>query len=89
MSAESTATSPTNAYAEGRRLFLANDLSGAIRNFERAARQSPNSARVQKDLGRAYMRSGQVAQGRRAYRRYLELAPNAPDRPIVERLIGR
>jgi len=79
----------TSPYDEGRRLFLANDLSGAIRNFEAAARQSPGSARVHKQLGRAYMRSGQLAAGQRAYRRYLELAPNAADRPIIERLIGQ
>jgi hypothetical protein len=34
------------------------------------------------------MRSGDVARGRAAYGRYLELAPNAADRAIIERLIA-
>ncbi len=76
-----------SSYDEGRRLFLANDLHGAIRQFEQAARENPGSARIQKQLGRAYMRAGQVPQGAQAYRRYLQLAPNAPDRPIIEQLL--
>jgi Flp pilus assembly protein TadD len=75
------------AYAEARRLFLANDLSGAISHFEEAARRIPGRARIQKELGRAYMRTGDVSHGVRAYRRYLELAPNASDRAIVEQII--
>jgi serine/threonine-protein kinase len=75
------------AYEEGRRLFLANDIPGAIRAFELAARHTPESPDVQKQLGRAYMRAGNVDRAAAAYRRYLELAPNAPDRAIIERLI--
>ncbi|NOY90404.1 MAG: protein kinase [Deltaproteobacteria bacterium] len=75
------------AYAEARRLFLSNDLPGAIANFERAARLMPGRARVQKELGRAYMRTGDVSHGVAAYRRYLELAPNAADRAIVQQII--
>jgi len=75
------------AFGEARRLFLANNLPGAIARFETAARLMPNSARVQKELGRAYMRTGEVARGVRAYRRYLALSPNAADRAIVEQII--
>ena len=75
------------AYAEARRRFLANDLQGAIAQFEQAARLMPDRARVQKELGRAYMRTGDVAHGVRAYRRYLQLAPTATDHEIVEQII--
>jgi len=47
----------------------------------------PRNAQVQKQLGRAYMRAGNVERGGAAYRRYLELAPSAPDRAIIERLL--
>ncbi|MEM9193383.1 MAG: protein kinase [Myxococcota bacterium] len=87
------ATEPTEApeetaYDQGRRLFLANDVAGAIRAFESAARTAPNNPRVHKQLGRAYMRAGDVSRARSAYRRYLELAPNASDSAIIERMIG-
>ncbi len=76
-------------FEEGRRLMLSGDLAGAIARFEEAARAAPSSARVQRELARAYMRAGNVAPGIAAYRRYLALAPSAPDRAIVERIIAQ
>ena len=76
------------AFQDGRRPFLANDVRGALARFEEAARAMPNDAQVQKQLGRAYMRVGDTARGVNAYRRYLELAPNAADREMVERTIA-
>ncbi len=75
------------AFEEGRRLFLEGDLRGAIERFEAAARELPHSPRVHRELARAYMRVGNVRRGAAAYRRYLELAPNAPDRALVEQMI--
>jgi Flp pilus assembly protein TadD len=76
-------------YDEGRRAFLAQDFEGAIRAFEQAARSSPSDADVQRQLGRAYMRAGDVTRGVAAYRRYLELAPDAPDRAVIESIIAQ
>ncbi len=92
-SAEENTDPPTEspgeiAFREGRQRFLANDYRGAITRFREAARLMPQSARVQKELGRSYMRIDETAQGVRAYRRYLELAPNAADRAVVERIIA-
>ncbi|HJL21624.1 MAG TPA: tetratricopeptide repeat protein, partial [Polyangiaceae bacterium LLY-WYZ-15_(1-7)] len=78
-----------SAFERGRRRFLANDLPGAIEAFEEAARTQPRNAQVHKQLGRAYMRSGDVQRAHRAYRRYLELAPSAPDRALVESMLER
>ena len=77
------------AFEEGRRRFLANDVPGAIASFEEAARAMPRSADVQKQLGRAYMRGGDVDRAIAAYERYLTLAPEAPDRAVVERIIAQ
>ncbi len=82
-------TEGQRAFDEGRRLFLANDVRGAIARFEDAARLMPASAEVQKQLGRAYMRGGDVDRSVASYRRYLVLAPDAPDRAIVEGIIGQ
>jgi Flp pilus assembly protein TadD len=75
------------AFAEARAHFRANDIPAAIQSFEQAARLLPRSADVQKQLGRAYMRAGRVNDARAAYRRYLDLAPNAPDRALVEAML--
>jgi serine/threonine-protein kinase len=77
------------AFDEGRRLFLANDVHGAIRSFEEAARLMPNDPEVQKQLGRAYMRGGDVPRSVAAYRRYLALRPDASDRAIIEGIIAQ
>jgi serine/threonine-protein kinase len=77
------------AFAEGRRLFLANDMTGAIQRFQEASRLMPTNPEVQRQLGRAHMRAGDVAHSVAAYRRYLELAPEAPDRTVVEGIISR
>ncbi|UJR81775.1 serine/threonine-protein kinase [Sandaracinus amylolyticus] len=77
------------AFEEGRRRFLANDVPGAIARFEEASRAAPRDADVQKQLGRAYMRAGDVSRSIAAYRRYLELAPDAADRAVVERIIAQ
>lgn len=50
---------------------------------------TPEDAQVYRQLGRAYMRHGNVPRGIVAYRRYLTLAPDAPDRGIIERLIAQ
>ncbi len=77
------------AFDEGRRLFLANDVPGAIGQFEEAARLMPTNAEVQKQLGRAYMRGGDVTRSVAAYRRYLVLRPDAADRAIIEGIIAQ
>ena len=82
-------TEGQRAFAEGRRLFLANDVPGAIANFEEAARLMPNDGDVQKQLGRAYMRAGDVQRSVAAYRRYLALSPDAADRAIIEGIIAQ
>ena len=74
-------------YERGRQRFLNNDLRGAIAAFESAARQEPRNPQIQKELGRAYMRAGDSDRGRAAYRRYLQLAPSAPDRALIERML--
>ena len=74
-------------FDDGRDRMSRGDLRGAIAAFERAARAQPRNAQVHRQLGRAYMRLGDTRRGADAYRRYLALAPDAPDRAIIERLI--
>ncbi len=77
------------AFEEGRRLFLANDIPGAIAQFETSRRLAPRNPQVHKQLGRAYMRNGDLGEAAASYERYLELAPNAGDRALVEQILQR
>ncbi len=84
----SDADDGSRLFEEGRRAFRANDLELAMRSFETAARLRPRDPEVHKQLGRAFMRAGNVERAREAYARYLALAPSAPDRAIVERILA-
>jgi serine/threonine-protein kinase len=85
---EPEAESPGQAaYDEGRRRLMNDDVRGAIDKLREAAGHMPANALVQRELGRALMRAGDHAHASAAYRRYLELAPDAPDRAVIERIV--
>ncbi len=77
-----------SAFQLGRDAFRAGNITSAISHFERARQGSPGNPAVHQMLGKCYFRVGRTAQGRAAYQRYLQLRPNAPDRPFVEGIIG-
>ncbi|MBI5068190.1 MAG: tetratricopeptide repeat protein [Deltaproteobacteria bacterium] len=52
--------------------------------YRKALEIEPRSAEAWRGLGLVLQRSGQAEESRRALRRYLELAPAAPDRAHVE-----
>jgi serine/threonine-protein kinase len=62
-------------------------ISEACAVGEVAAATSPDSPRVLEFLGRCYMRLGSVEQARSHYRRYLELAPSAPNAAFVRAML--
>ena len=71
----------------GQRAFRAGDCTTAVRHFERARQANPGNAQIHFMLGRCYFRIGQAERGRSAYRRYLELRPNASNRAFIEDII--
>ena len=81
-------TPQKSAFQLGREAYLGGNCAEALTHFERARQSSPGNAEVHRMLGKCYMRVGRTAQGREAYRRYLELRPNASDRAFIERIIG-
>lgn len=54
----------------------ANDLQSSIAEYERAVSLSPRDFRLWTDLGRAQEQAGKLAEGERALRRAVELAPH-------------
>ncbi|MEM6962713.1 MAG: protein kinase [Myxococcota bacterium] len=75
------------SFEDGRIKFLSNNVLGAIAAYEKAALDHPRDADVHRELARAYMRIGRLIQGREAYRRYLELDPEANDREVVNAIL--
>ncbi|MHB8109469.1 MAG: tetratricopeptide repeat protein [Syntrophorhabdaceae bacterium] len=56
-----------------------NDYKRAVREFEQAAKLAPNWPDVYFNLGSIQARAGRYSEAIWHYKRYLELAPNAPD----------
>jgi tetratricopeptide (TPR) repeat protein len=63
------------------------DFEGARLTFEQAAREHPGAPSAQFNLSLAYEAEGRTLSAIEAARRYLDLAPGAPDRPSVEERI--
>lgn len=63
-------------------------VSRAAAALERAAAQLPDDAAIQLELGLLYREQGERARATTHLRRYLELAPQATDRPIIERYLA-
>lgn len=62
----------------------AGDEAAAMREFEVAIETAPQFAPPYRALGLLLFKRGQPEDARRRLRRYLELAPDAPDRGFVE-----
>jgi TPR repeat protein len=56
------------------------DVARAIVAYQRAADNDPSYPEPQRSLGLLYYVSGQKAEARQAFERYLELKPHADDR---------
>lgn len=75
-------------YVVGRKLYAEGDFAGAVREFTSALDIFPTSAKLAFNLGRSCERLDDPECARRAYRRYQENAPDAPDRAEMDRLIA-
>jgi beta-barrel assembly-enhancing protease len=59
------------------------DVDNAIAAYQKAAEYDSSYAEPQRSLGLLYYTSGKKAEARQAFERYLQLKPNAEDRPQV------
>jgi hypothetical protein len=75
-------------YRIGRRLYRRGDFRGAANEFRTALEVHPSSARLAFNYARAIERAGALEAAIAGYQRYLELAPDAPERGDVEVLIA-
>jgi Flp pilus assembly protein TadD len=80
---------PRPHYERGNALLFAGDSKGAIAAYREAIRAAPADASAFRGLGLAYEQQSEPVFAARALRRYLKLAPNAPDHEIVARRLER
>ncbi len=74
-------------FAEATTLFSSGDTERAAARYEEAARLSPDSAVVHRELGKCYSRLGRRERAQQELRRYLELAPQAADAPFYRSML--
>jgi predicted Zn-dependent protease len=67
-----------------RRRGAPGDLDRAVGAYEAAIAADPTAARAQRGLAQVLIHRGDDARARAALERYLELAPEAPDRLMIE-----
>ena len=70
-------------FKQGLQSYVAGDATGAISTFKRAVAINPGFAPTWRALGHAYEKIGDKSSAKAAFRRYLQLSPNALDAPSV------
>jgi len=81
---------PVASYRTGLQQYARGETTAALLTFRSSLANSPNFAATWRGLGLVYEKLGNRSQARSAFRRYLQLAPSAPDgeqiRDRMERL---
>jgi hypothetical protein len=80
---------PRPPYEHGNTLLLSGDSKGALAAYREAVKTAPSDPIGFRGLGLAYEQQGEAALAIRALRRYLKLAPDAPDRELIAKRIAR
>ncbi len=75
------------ALVEARRRLRRNDVAGALRMLEQSQNELGDRPDILRVLGEAQIRMGDARKGARTLGRYLEVAPEARDRVVVQALI--
>ena len=85
--AQQATTTAETPLKEAQRLMGKGQYSAACQRGEDARKQEPKSPDVYKFLGKCYMRAGDPARASDNYRKYLELAPSAPDAAFIKSIV--
>ena len=75
--------------ARGDKSLRAFDTKGAEAAFTAALKLEPNLPSAHRGMGMVYVLLGRNAEAKAEYSRYLQLAPDAPDRDQIARLLAR
>ncbi|HET6149013.1 MAG TPA: protein kinase [Polyangia bacterium] len=72
---------------EGEKLLGQGEVRDACAHGEEAKRMNPKLPAIYKFLGKCYNRAGDAGQANVNYKKYLELAPNAPDAMFIKSIL--
>ena len=75
--------------AKGDKALRAFDTTSAQTAFAAALKLDPDLPSAHRGLGMVYVLLGKNAEARSEYARYLELAPDAPDKERISRVLAR
>jgi tetratricopeptide (TPR) repeat protein len=88
--AATPAVDPAAAYKTGLQQYARGDTAGALATFKGSLSSNPGFAPTWRGIGLVYEKIGNKGQARTAFKRYLQLAPDAGDadqiRDRMERL---
>ena len=76
---DSTKVDGETAYRIGLQQFARGDTSGALASLRTSLASNPNYPPTWRGLGLVFEKLGERDQARAAFKRYLQLAPGAPD----------
>ena len=78
-----------NAYRVGLQQFARGDTSGALASLRTSLASNPNYPPTWRGLGLVFEKLGEKEQARAAFKRYLQLAPNAGDSEQIRNRLER
>ena len=70
-------------WKQGVQAYVKGDTKKAIESLRKATAAKPGMAQAWLTLGKAYEKSGEQSQAKKAYVRYLSLQPNSPEAPAI------
>ena len=77
------------AYKQGLQLYMRGDTQGALSSLRSALAANPSYAPTYRGLGLVFEKLNEKDQARAAYRKYLQLAPNAGDADHIRNRLER
>jgi serine/threonine-protein kinase len=87
--AEKPSTDPAAAYKTGLQQYARGDTSGALSTLRTSLSSNPTYAPTWRGLGLVYEKQGNKGQARSAFKRYLQLAPDASDADQIRERLER
>jgi tetratricopeptide (TPR) repeat protein len=77
----------TQLVKQGDSALRSGRVDDALKSFNQAIAENPKFAPAHRGLGSVFVMQGRDSDAKAAYKRYLALAPNAPDAPRIQALL--
>jgi len=88
LDAANATQTPESAFNQGVTLYNANNVTEAIKSFERALAAKPDYAKAHYMLGLSYVSANDMAKAKEHLQEFVRLAPNDPDAAAAKEMIS-